>query len=81
MMRLIVVLLAILPLMQGNAAREPLASPKQEVAGREGGFAKRVVTTGLANPFQMVWGPDDYLWLTERTGRSAGNRWQSPAHR
>ena len=30
-------------------------------------FAKRVVTTGLANPFQMVWGPDDYLWVTERT--------------
>ena len=31
-------------------------------------FAKRVVTTGLANPFQVVWGPDDYLWVTERTG-------------
>ena len=22
---------------------------------------------GLANPFQVVWGPDDYLWITERT--------------
>ena len=31
-------------------------------------FAKRVVTTGLANPFQVVWGPDDHLWITERTG-------------
>ena len=30
-------------------------------------FAKRVVTTNLANPFQIVWGPDDYLWITERT--------------
>src|SRR6266508_2481789 len=30
-------------------------------------FAKRVVTTNLANPFQIVWGPDDYLWVTERT--------------
>ena len=30
-------------------------------------FAKRVVTTGLENPFQMVWGPDDHLWITERT--------------
>ena len=30
-------------------------------------FEKRVVTTGLENPFQMVWGPDDYLWVTERT--------------
>jgi PQQ-dependent dehydrogenase (s-GDH family) len=30
-------------------------------------FEKRVVTTGLADPFQVVWGPDDYLWVTERT--------------
>ena len=31
------------------------------------GFVMRVVTTGLANPFQVVWGPDDHLWVTERT--------------
>jgi len=30
-------------------------------------FSKRIVTTGLDNPFQLVWGPDDYLWVTERT--------------
>ena len=30
-------------------------------------FEKRVVTTGLADPFQVVWGPDDHLWVTERT--------------
>jgi len=30
-------------------------------------FAKRVVTTGLADTFQLIWGPDDYLWVTERT--------------
>jgi PQQ-dependent dehydrogenase (s-GDH family) len=36
-------------------------------ASREA-FGKRVVTTGLANPFQVVWGPDDFLWVTERTG-------------
>ena len=39
----------------------------QETAASAGQFAKRVVTSGLANPFQMVWGPDDYLWVTERT--------------
>jgi PQQ-dependent dehydrogenase (s-GDH family) len=31
-------------------------------------FTMRVVTTGLANPFQAIWGPDDFLWVTERTG-------------
>ena len=30
-------------------------------------FSKRVVTTGLVDPFQVVWGPDNYLWVTERT--------------
>jgi PQQ-dependent dehydrogenase (s-GDH family) len=30
-------------------------------------FSKRVVTDGLREPFQIVWGPDDYLWVTERT--------------
>jgi PQQ-dependent dehydrogenase (s-GDH family) len=30
-------------------------------------FEKRVVTTGLADPFQVSWGPDDHLWITERT--------------
>jgi PQQ-dependent dehydrogenase (s-GDH family) len=30
-------------------------------------FAKRVVTTGLADSFQVIWGPDEYLWVTERT--------------
>jgi PQQ-dependent dehydrogenase (s-GDH family) len=30
-------------------------------------FVKRVVTEGLANPFQVIWGPDDQLWITERT--------------
>jgi len=32
-----------------------------------GKFVMRVVTSGLANPFQIIWGPDDYLWVTERT--------------
>jgi len=30
-------------------------------------FVMRVVTGGLANPFQVIWGPDGYLWVTERT--------------
>ena len=51
----------------GTGSRESLASPEQEAARRDGGFTKRVVTTGLTDPFQIVWGPDDHLWVTERT--------------
>ncbi len=38
-----------------------------ERSASAGQFVMRVVTNGLANPFQEVWGPDDYLWVTERT--------------
>ncbi|WP_082801790.1 glucose/sorbosone family PQQ-dependent dehydrogenase [Herbidospora cretacea] len=28
----------------------------------------RVVATGLGDPYEMVWGPDDVLWVTEKSG-------------
>jgi streptogramin lyase len=27
------------------------------------------VVTGLAGPFEVTWGPDNMLWVTERTGK------------
>jgi len=32
------------------------------------GFTKRVVATGLADPYEIVWGPDGFLWATEKSG-------------
>ena len=34
--------------------------------GRET-FTQRVVTADLANPWEVTWGPDGHLWITERT--------------
>jgi PQQ-dependent dehydrogenase (s-GDH family) len=31
-------------------------------------FTLRTVAAGLDNPWDVVWGPDDHLWITERTG-------------
>ena len=31
-------------------------------------FDMKVLTTGLQGPWEITWGPDDYLWVTERTG-------------
>ena len=31
-------------------------------------FASRTVASGLDNPWDIAWGPDDHLWITERTG-------------
>ena len=32
-------------------------------------FVMRVVATGLENPWELVWGADGRLWVTERSGR------------
>ncbi len=32
-------------------------------------FAKRTVIAGLQNPWEISWGPDRQLWITERTGK------------
>ena len=32
-------------------------------------FTMRVVTTGLEGPWEITWGPDQQLWVTERRGR------------
>jgi PQQ-dependent dehydrogenase (s-GDH family) len=30
-------------------------------------FGRRVVVANLGNPWEVTWGPDGYLWITERT--------------
>ena len=32
-------------------------------------FTLRVVATGLEDPYEVAWGPDGYLWITERVGK------------
>jgi len=32
-------------------------------------FRRSVVTSGLAGPWEITWGPDNMLWVTERTGK------------
>ncbi|MBI3528502.1 MAG: PQQ-dependent sugar dehydrogenase [Betaproteobacteria bacterium] len=41
-------------------------APGAPIAPMKETFEKRVVATGLANPHNMVFGPDGYLWLTEQ---------------
>jgi PQQ-dependent dehydrogenase (s-GDH family) len=42
----------------GSAAPVSAAAPT---------FTSRVVATGLNNPWEITWGPDGYLWTTEKT--------------
>jgi len=32
-------------------------------------FRKSVLVSGLAGPWELTWGPDNMLWVTERTGK------------
>lgn len=40
-----------------------------DVAPPAPSFTSRVVTTDLGFPWEVVWGPDDHLWVTERAGK------------
>src|SRR5262245_54118071 len=32
-------------------------------------FTTRVVASGFESPWEVVWGPDGFLWITERVGK------------
>jgi len=32
-------------------------------------FVAKDIATGLDTPWEIIWGPDDYIWMTERYGR------------
>ena len=41
-------------------------TPASVVQGQQP-FTQRVLTDGLEGPWELTWGPDDWLWVTERT--------------
>ena len=43
-------------------------SPDDVVRGAKV-FAQRTVAAGLDNPWEITWGPDAMLWVTERSGK------------
>jgi len=53
----------------GPAAADTAPKPGTPVAALPANFAKKVVATGLANPHNMVLGPDGFLWVTEQITR------------
>jgi len=45
------------------------AQSGKDALGKPYTFTQRVVTTGLEGPWELAWGPDGRLWVTERTGK------------
>lgn len=49
-----------------SAGENPADPPPSEVWPPD---SIRTVATGLSNPWELLWGKDDHLWVTERAGR------------
>ncbi len=56
-------------LADAQIAPGPAVNPRTVWADPPETFTTRVVTTGLEDPFEVTWGPDGYLWITERIGK------------
>ena len=56
------------PAVAGSGSAVSPAATASTSAHPTGAFTKRVVATGLGNPYEIVWGPDGFLWVTEKSG-------------
>jgi PQQ-dependent dehydrogenase (s-GDH family) len=65
MKRQTAVCLSLVVLLAGFSA----AQSGKEALGKPETFTQRVLATGLEGPWELVWGPDGRLWVTERTGK------------
>ncbi len=58
----------------GRAGGDPIdrlievAGDADSTLGDESALEIRTVAEGLDTPWELVWGPDDHLWITERAG-------------
>jgi PQQ-dependent dehydrogenase (s-GDH family) len=47
----------------------PIAESPESVVRGTKQFSEKVLISGLAGPWELTWGPDEMLWVTERTGK------------
>ncbi len=52
----------------GCAAAPP--EPPRQVPGPGEPFRSRVLATGFADPWEITWAPDGFLWVTERAAKT-----------
>jgi PQQ-dependent dehydrogenase (s-GDH family) len=56
-------------LAQAQVAPDPGVNPRTVWSDPPEAFSKRLVATGFDDPWEVTWGPDEHLWLTERSGK------------
>jgi len=52
-----------------QVAPGPNVNPRSVWSEPSETFETRVVASGFEDPWEVTWGPDDYLWITERVGK------------
>src|SRR2546422_382718 len=63
---LLVVALLVAAVLSPRAQSNVPQNPRVVTALGPESFVSRVVTTDLAGPWEVTWGPDGFLWITER---------------
>ena len=66
---LVVALLGAVVLTPRAQSSLPAKNPRVVTVQGPESFVSRVVTTDLASPWEVTWGPDGFLWITERVGK------------
>jgi PQQ-dependent dehydrogenase (s-GDH family) len=52
-----------------QVAPGPNVNPRTVWSNPPEAFTSRVVASGFEDPWEVTWGPDGYLWITERVGK------------
>jgi len=52
-----------------RAQAPPATNPRVITALGPEAFVSRLVATGLSGPWEVTWGPDSFLWVSERIGK------------
>src|SRR5436190_13593649 len=67
--RLVIALFSATTLALSAQGSLPAQNPRVITTYGPESFVSRVVTTDLAGPWEVTWGPDGFLWITERVGK------------
>jgi PQQ-dependent dehydrogenase (s-GDH family) len=52
-----------------QVAPDPNLNPRAVWSAPPETFTSRVIASGFEDPWEVAWGPDAFLWITERTGK------------
>jgi PQQ-dependent dehydrogenase (s-GDH family) len=63
------VLVSAAVLLSSAQGTPPVKNPRVVAVQGPERFVSRVVTDNLAGPWEVAWGPDGFLWITERVGK------------